>query len=346
MESEGTKPDRAEHDPTIDIRLAVDALLERRGVPHIDGPAAAIFWAGGERGAWHKYTQFANGQMQPAGAPRVRDRSLKDIEALIANAVLTFGILLDNRDALGEPMPCAVVWRVRPEIGSESDGAQFWRARCALVPLADAASCALGPPDCVDLVPTGGTFNDCPRHPSETESFKIGGVDGGRRCTHPGCYWAVTPRLPLDDFSTENMTVISREHAGDCACETCVARRYARAHSRWNKLLARAAEPPDAATADERRAIHVLFATATIVDMKPQCDLNEASLAEAKHMAGSAGYLIAAEELGTFIGVIQLGGGVGCPYMLVPATVLGSPHAWALISSDGKRAVVGMRDGK
>ena len=90
---------------TIDIRFAIDALLRSRDIQQIDGPASACFWAGGTSGAWFAYTQYANGQIQPEAAPRVRDRALGSVAELITNAVRTFASLLENRHARGEPMP-------------------------------------------------------------------------------------------------------------------------------------------------------------------------------------------------------------------------------------------------
>ena len=134
---------------TIDIRFAIDALLRSRDIQQIDGPASACFWAGGTSGAWFAYTQYANGQIQPEAAPRVRDRALGSVAELITNAVRTFASLLENRHARGEPMPCAVVWRRHAEIGAENDGALFWAARLAFVPVADMGALSLERPEWV-----------------------------------------------------------------------------------------------------------------------------------------------------------------------------------------------------
>ena len=134
---------------TIDIRFAIDALLRSRDIQQIDGPASACFWAGGTSGAWFAYTQYANGQIQPEAAPRVRDRALGSVAELITNAVRTFASLLENRHARGEPMPCAVVWRRHAEIGAENDGALFWGARLAFVPVADMGALSLERPEWV-----------------------------------------------------------------------------------------------------------------------------------------------------------------------------------------------------
>lgn len=143
-----TKP--MPRDPTADIRFSIDALLKSRGVRQVDGPASALFWAGDKGGSWYEYTQYANGCMQPYGAPRVRDRALATVDEIITNALKTFAILLDNREARGEPMPCGIVWRVHPEIGTEHDGPLYWCARLAFVPIADMSALSLDRPEWVD----------------------------------------------------------------------------------------------------------------------------------------------------------------------------------------------------
>ena len=131
-------------DPTADIRFSIDALLKSRGFPQVDGPAAACFWAGGKGGAWHEYVQYANGCIQPYGAPRVRDRTLSNADEIISNAVKTMAILCDRCPSYG------IVWRVHPEIGTEHDGPLYWRARLAFVPVADMGALSLDRPEWVD----------------------------------------------------------------------------------------------------------------------------------------------------------------------------------------------------
>jgi hypothetical protein len=106
-------------------------------------------------------------------------------------------------------------------------------------------------------------------------------------------------------------------------------------------------EPDDADGREGLRLLRECFADATVEDMVPPMDLNVTSLEHAKRLVGEPGILFAAESLGEVVRAIQLGdGGLGCDFCLVQDDLLGSPFAWALISKDGKRAVVGMRDGR
>lgn len=130
--------------PTTDIRFSIEALLKSRGVPQVDGPPTAVFWAGGQTGNWSYYSQYANGQLQPDGAPRVRDRTLSNVDEIITNAVKTLAILCDQHT------DCGIVWRSHPEIGTENNGALFWRARLAFVPIADMTNCSLERPEWVE----------------------------------------------------------------------------------------------------------------------------------------------------------------------------------------------------
>jgi hypothetical protein len=173
-------------DASREIRAAVSAFLAARGVPEFDGPAAAVFFAGGHDGSWHDYVTYANGMIKPGGAPRAIDRSLNSVDRLIENAVRTFRVLLDNRDARVEPMPCAVVWRLHPEIVREKDGRLSWHARCALVPLADAARLSVDRPEPDDGIPPVTATHD-PPDPCETdcERLRRGSVDAPNKPLEP-----------------------------------------------------------------------------------------------------------------------------------------------------------------
>lgn len=175
-------------DATAGIRFSIDALLNSRGVPQVDGPVAAIFWAGGAIGAWSEYIQYANGQIQPAGAPRVRDRALASADEIITNAVNTLVILCDRHT------DCGIVWRIHPEIGKESDGSPFWRARLTFVSVDSMGALSLDRPEWVDPQSVRALYI-----PSRTHDADIPGETG-------------------DGIA---LISISHPHLPDCACTIC-----------------------------------------------------------------------------------------------------------------------------
>lgn len=122
-----------------------------------------------------------------------------------------------------------------------------------------------------------------------------------------------------------------------------MARDYARRSwptSQWEKVFAMADTVQDA-----RVELHGLFAAATVTEWKVQTDLCVAAVEEAIKTVGSGALLIYAPPNHKTAMLILQDGLVG-ETRIEDGGVLGSPYAWAMISKDGKRAIVGMRDGR
>ena len=88
-----------------------------------------------------------------------------------------------------------------------------------------------------------------------------------------------------------------------------------------------------------RRDICVLFQQATVTDMQPHQEISDIAVGEAAKIVGRDATLICAVEKAVF----AVRGFYHLKIRLEPARALGSAGAWAMISKDGKRAVVGWR---
>lgn len=88
---------------------------------------------------------------------------------------------------------------------------------------------------------------------------------------------------------------------------------------------------------DARADLHALFAAATITELQPPCGLAKSSIAAAAKIVGDDGTLICCGNVFYVVGFPNL------KIKNFAPAILGSEDAWALLSADGKKAVIGMR---